>query len=155
MADPVTATYVMIAIAGAGAVQQIRTTNATNRVNQWQAKEEGRKAHLQSTQREVDRTEALRKTLAQNNVNAASSGVTLTSESVMGLKTGSIRQFDRDQLTDRINTNEYIANLTSAARFNSQMAANQNLSTVIGFAGASASAVINAKSKLKIDSQGG
>jgi len=80
MTDPVTASYVMIAIAGAGAVQQVRVTNATNRVNQWQAKEEGRKAHLQSTQREVDRMENLRKTLAQNNVQAAVSSTCVVLE---------------------------------------------------------------------------
>ena len=155
MTDPVTASYVMIAIAGAGAVQQVRVTNATNRVNQWQAKEEGRKAHLQSTQREVDRMQALRKTLAQNNANAAASGVSLTSETVTGLKTGSIQQFESDQLTDRVNTNSYIANLTAAARLNGQMSANQNLSTAINFAGSAANTYINANTKSKINSDGG
>jgi len=155
MSDPVTASYVMMAIAGAGAVQQVRVTNATNRVNQWQAKEEGRKAHLQSTQREVDRMENLRKTLAQNNVNAAYSGVSLTSETVTGLKVGSIKQFESDQLTDRVNTNSYIANLTATARLNGQMAANQNLSTAINFAGTAVSSHINANTKKTINSQGG
>ena len=155
MSDPVTASYVMMAIAGAGAVQQVRVTNATNRVNQWQAKEEGRKAHLQSTQREVDRMENLRKTLAQNNVNAAYSGVSLTSETVAGLKVGSIKQFESDQLTDRVNTNSYIANLTATARLNGQMAANQNLSTAINFAGTAVSSHINANTKKTINSQGG
>ena len=155
MTDPVTASYVMIAIAGAGAVQQVRVTNATNRVNQWQAKEEGRKAHLQSTQREVDRMENLRKTLAQNNVNAAYSGVSLTSETVAGLKVGSIKQFESDQLTDRVNTDSYIANLTATARLNGQMAANQNLSTAINFAGTAVSSNINASTKKTINSQGG
>ena len=155
MSDPVTASYVMMAIAGAGAVQQVRVTNATNRVNQWQAKEEGRKAHLQSTQREVDRMENLRKTLAQNNVNAAYSGVSLTSETVTGLKVGSIKQFESDQLTDRVNTDSYIANLTATARLNGQMAANQNLSTAINFAGTAVSSHINANTKKTINSQGG
>ena len=86
MSDPYTAATIIIAVAGS--VQQVRVTNATNRINQWQAKEEGRKAHLQSTQREVDRLQKLRKTLAQNNVQAASSGVSLTSETVQELKSG-------------------------------------------------------------------
>lgn len=142
MADPFTAATLIIAVLGAG--QQIRVTNATNRVNQWQAKEEGRKAHLQSTQREVDRLQNLRKVLAQNNVQAAASGVSLTSETVTGLKQGSIKQFESDQLTDRVNTNSFVNNLKATAAFNSQIAGLQNTASVIRVVGSVVTAQQNA-----------
>ena len=156
MSDPYTAATIIIAVAGAA--QQVRVTNATNRINQWQAKEEGRKAHLQSTQREVDRLQQLRKTLAQNNVQAASSGVSLTSETVQELKAGSIKQFETDQLTDRVNTNSFVNNLKATAAFNSQIAGLQNQGAVVRGIGTIAATSINADTAAKtatIRSEGG
>ena len=157
----VAAAWISIAVAAGSAVQQVRVTNATNRVNQWQAKEEGRKAHLQSTQREVERLQHLRKTLAQNNVNAASSGVSLTSETVNELKSGSIKQFDTDQLTDRVNTNSFVNNLKATAAFNSQIAGMQNTASVVSGIGGVVSGALavntantNAEA-VKIKSEGG
>ena len=152
------AAVVSIITAVAGTAQQIRVTNATNRINQWQSKEEGRKAHLQSTQREVDRLQTLRKTLAQNNVQAASSGVSLTSGTVQELKAGSIKQFETDQLTDRVNTNSFVQNLKATAAFNSQIASMQKQGALVQGIGSVASTVIDADTKAKaakIKSEGG
>ena len=147
-----------IIIAVLGTAQQIRVTNATNRINQWQADEQGRKAHLQSTQREVDRLQKLRRTLAQNNVNAAASGVSLTSGTVTDLKQGSIKQFESDQLTDRVNTNSFVNNLKATANFNSQIAGLQNQGALVRGIGSIATASIGADTdatKAKIKSEGG
>lgn len=156
MSDPYTAAAIILAVVGTA--QQVRTTNATNRINQWQSKEEGRKAHLQSTQREVDRLQTLRKTLAQNNVNAASSGVSLTSETVQDLKTGSIKQFESDQLTDRVNTNSFVNNLKATSAFNSQIATMSNQGAVIRGVGSIVATGMNADTeatKAQIKSEGG
>ena len=153
MSDPYTVATIIIAVAGTA--QQVRVTNATNRINQWQAKEEGRKAHLQSTQREVDRLQKLRKTLAQNNVQAASSGVSLTSETVQELKAGSIKQFESDQLTDRVNTNSFVSNLKATSAFNSQIANLSNQGAAISAIGTITKKQIDADTKEKIKSMGG
>lgn len=156
MADPLTIATIVLAVTGT--VQQVRVTNAQNRINQWQAKEEGRKANLQSTEREVDRLQKLRRVLAQNNVNAASSGISLTSGTVTALKQGSITKFEQDQLTDRVNTSSFVNNLKATAQFNSQIASLQNQGAVIRGIGAITTAVISsdtAAKKASIKTEGG
>ncbi len=125
MADPFTAALVIVSVAGTA--QQIRVTNAQSRIAQWQSDEEGKKAHLQSTEREVDRLKKLRRSLAQNNVAAASSGISLTSTTVEQAKDSSIKQFELDQLTDRANTESYVSNLRAASAANAQIAGQQNI----------------------------
>ncbi len=139
MSDPYTAALIIIAVAGG--VQQTRVTNAQNRVAQWQSDEEGKKAHLQSTEREVDRLKKLRRSLAQNNVAAASSGISLTSGTVEQIKNSSIKQFELDQLTDRANTESYVSNLRAASAANSQIAGMQNTVTGLKTIGSVTSAI--------------
>lgn len=149
MADPVSLTISLL-ITAVGTVQQVRVTNAQSRIVQWQAKEEGRIANLKSTEREVDRLQQLRRTLAQNNVNAAGSGVSLTSGTVTQLKRGSITKFEQDQLTDRVNTNSFVNNLKATAAFNSQIASLQNTATVIAGIGTLATTAIKANTASKL-----
>lgn len=156
MADPFT--IATIVIAATSTVQQVRVTNAQTRIAQWQSKEEGRKANLQSTQREVDRLQTLRRVLAQNNVNAAASGISLTSGTVTALKKGSITQFDQDQLVDRANTSSFVSNLKATAQFNSQIASLQNQGAVVRGIGSITTTAINANTAAKtaeIKSEGG
>ena len=142
------ATAATLIVAVLGAAQQTRVTNAQNRINQWQANEDARKAHLQSTEREVDRLKKLRRSLAQNNVQAAASGIALTSATVEQVKEGSIKQFELDQLTDRANTESYVSNLRAASEANSRLASNQNIVTGLNAIGTVASAFKPSKAKI-------
>lgn len=123
--------WIAAAAAVVGTVQSIRVSNAQNRIQEWQAKENARVANVKATEREVDRLKKLRHTLAQNNVQAAASGISLTSGTVEQSKEGSIKQFELDQLTDKTNTVGYVNNLKATAQANSALSSANNLTTAL------------------------
>jgi len=151
---PAAVYWIAAAAAVAGTVQQIRVSNAQSRITEWQAKENARVANVQASEREVDRLKKLRHALAQNNVQAAASGISLTSENVAQSKQSSIKQFELDQLTDKVNTVGYVNNLKATAAANSALTTSNNLTTALQGVSSVVSSVDSSKSSALAPSGG-